>query len=230
VFEAEHGMTVMRNCVYVIPNKKVMTIEDGRLILSEKSHLKGPNTAIDIFLNSLAEDQKDKAIAIILSGTGTDGTRGIQAVKQAGGLVLTQDPVTAKFDGMPNSAINTAAVDFILPPELMPGEIYNYVQIPETTLLDNQDIKEHLLTDIFGTVHKQTGWDFHFYKQPTLVRRIVRRMGLGGFKNLEHYVEHLHDSPEECTALSRDFLIGVTKFFRDDRPIRLSSTRYFPTL
>src|SRR4028118_1474028 len=121
-------MLVKHNCVYVIPNKKLITIRHGKLRLTEKNAGNAPNTAIDTFFQSLAEDKGSKAIAIVLSGTGTDGSRGIHAIKSKGGLVVVQDPATAKFDGMPNSAIATGQTDFILPPELMPGEIMSYIQ------------------------------------------------------------------------------------------------------
>lgn len=105
VFEAGNDMMIQQDCIYIIPNNKTMTVRHGKLRLADKSIVKAPNTAIDIFLQSLAQDKKDKAIAVILSGTGTDGTKGIEAIKENGGMVMVQDPATAKFDGMPNSAI-----------------------------------------------------------------------------------------------------------------------------
>lgn len=125
VYEATHETLVEKNCIYVIPNDKLLTVSQGKLQLGVKNFEKSPNTAIDTFLLSLAEDQGAKAIAVILSGTGTDGTRGIEAVHQGGGMVLVQDPITAKFDGMPNSAIASGYVDYILSPELMPEQIFN---------------------------------------------------------------------------------------------------------
>jgi two-component system CheB/CheR fusion protein len=116
VVEAQHQMTVEKNCVYVIPNDKLLTIKEGKLQLAEKNFEKAPNTAIDTFLKSLAEDQGSKAIAVILSGTGTDGTKGIAAIQNAGGMVLVQDPLSAKFDGMPNSAIASDMSIIFLPP------------------------------------------------------------------------------------------------------------------
>jgi two-component system CheB/CheR fusion protein len=121
-------MLLMPNCVYVIPNKKHITVKAKRLRLTEKNVPSVPNNAIDVFFHSLAQDQTSCAIAIILSGTGSDGTKGIESVKKAGGMVIVQDPATAKFDGMPNSAINSGYADFVLPPELMPEEIFNYIR------------------------------------------------------------------------------------------------------
>src|SRR5688572_26466113 len=149
VQEAQDGDEVQRNCVYVIPNKKIMTISKGRLKLEDKVMDKSPNTAIDSFLFSLAKDKKHRAISVILSGTGTDGTKGAEAVKEAGGMVMVQDPVTARFDGMPNSVIAAGCADFILPPELMPGEIYNYIREAPLQSLRNGKLDEGLMEEIY---------------------------------------------------------------------------------
>ncbi|HYF33588.1 MAG TPA: chemotaxis protein CheB [Chitinophagaceae bacterium] len=215
VFEAAQGMPVQKNCVYVIPNNKIMTIRDGSLRLVDKVPEKTPNTAIDIFLQSLAEDRGSSAIAVILSGTGTDGTRGAEAIKAAGGMVLVQDPCTAKFDGMPNSAIASGSADMILAPELMPEEIYGYLQETPIHILNKGKIDEGKLEEIFRLVYKQSGHDFHFYKTPTIIRRLFRRMSHKGIKNLDQYIAYLQEHADEPKALSKDFLIGVTKFFRD---------------
>jgi two-component system CheB/CheR fusion protein len=230
VYEAEDGMPIEKNSVYVIPNKKLLTVRKGKLQLLEKSAVKGPNTAIDSFLYTLAEEKGKQAIAIILSGTGTDGTKGIEKIKQAGGMVMVQDPVTAKFDGMPNSAIGSENVDFILPPELMPAEIYEYVKIKLPGDPKDTEFEDHLLADIFALVHHSTGWDFNFYKKPTIFRRIQKRMITGGFKKVEDYVQHLHNNADECRELSNDFLIGVTKFFRDKAAYEVLEKEVFPEL
>src|SRR4029078_9487196 len=142
-------MLVEKNCVYVIPNNKLLTIENHRLQLGNKNFEKAPNTAIDTFLRSLADDQGSKAIAIILSGTGTDGTRGIAAIQDAGGMVLVQDPISAKFDGMPNSAIASGNVDYILTPELMPEEIFNYIKERPIRLVGGGKNPENLFSPTF---------------------------------------------------------------------------------
>lgn len=215
VFEAEQDMPVHKNCVYVIPNNKLMTIKAGKLRLADKVSDKSPNTAIDIFLHSLAEDKGADAIAVILSGTGTDGTRGIESVKSAGGMVLVQDPCTAKFDGMPNSAIASGNADMILAPELMAEEIYTHLQETPIHILNKGKIDENLLEEVFRQVYRHSGHDFHFYKTPTIIRRISRRMTHKNIKKLEDYVIYLQQHAEEAKALCKDFLIGVTKFFRD---------------
>ncbi|HEY0676732.1 MAG TPA: chemotaxis protein CheB, partial [Chitinophagaceae bacterium] len=230
VFEAEQDMTLQKNCVYVIPNNKLMTVSGGKLRLMDKVPDKAPNTAIDIFLNSLAEDKGPDAIAVILSGTGTDGTRGIEAIKNNGGLVLVQDPCTAKFDGMPNSAISSGNADMILAPELMPEEIYTHLQETPIHILNKGKIDENLLEEIFRLVYRQSGHDFHFYKTPTIIRRISRRMSHKGIKKLEHYVNYLRENPEECKNLCKDFLIGVTRFFRDPAAFEILYKDVFPNI
>jgi two-component system CheB/CheR fusion protein len=137
VFEAANDMSIQQDCVYIIPNNKLMTVSKGRLKLGDKSLIKAPNTAIDTFLHTLAIDKKDKAIAIILSGTGTDGTKGIHSIKESGGMVIVQEPATAKFDGMPNSAIASGNVDFILPPHKIYEELFNYVHEEPVKVLEN---------------------------------------------------------------------------------------------
>ena len=230
VFEAEHDMQVQRNCVYVIPNNKLMTIRDGRLRLSEKSVDKGPNTAIDTFLFSLAKDKGGYGIAIILSGTGSDGTRGAEAIKRAGGLVLAQEPTSAKFDGMPNSIIGSGNADFILPPQEMPEEIFEYIRELPIHVLNNGKIDERILEEIFRVVYKESGHDFNYYKTPTIIRRIARRMLTNDLKRLEEYLTFLKGHPQEAKILAKEFLIGVTKFFRDPDAFDMLYNEVFPEI
>jgi len=214
VREVEEDMAVENDCVYVIPNNRDIIIEKGRLRLMQKPVEKAPNTAIDTFLFSLAKDKGREAICIILSGTGTDGTRGAGAIKKAGGMVMVQDPETAKFDGMPRSAISSDNIDYILAPEFMPGEIFNYIQDLPLHVF-NGKIEEHLLPEVFKLVQENSGQDFHHYKSPTITRRIAKRMAQFNFKTLEEYLALMRQNPEESKLLAKDFLIGVTRFFRD---------------
>jgi two-component system CheB/CheR fusion protein len=214
VREVEEDMAVENDCVYVIPNNRDIIIEKGRLRLMQKPVEKAPNTAIDTFLFSLAKDQGRQAIAIILSGTGTDGTRGAGAIKKAGGMVMVQDPESAKFDGMPRSAIASDNIDYILAPEFMPGEIFNYIQDLPLHVF-NGKIDERLLPEVFKLVQENSGQDFHHYKSPTITRRIAKRMAQFNLKTLEEYLDLLRQNPEEGKLLAKDFLIGVTRFFRD---------------
>ncbi len=230
VVEARHEVPVEKNCVYVIPNNKLLTIREGELQLTEKNFEKAPNTAIDTFFKSLAEDQGAKAIAVILSGTGTDGTKGIAAIQHAGGMVLVQDPISAKFDGMPNSAITSGYVDYILSPELMPEEIFNYIkERPVRVTIDGQP-DESLLPEVLKLVEKNCQYDFYNYKTPTILRRIGRRMIHLGYKKFADYLDHLRNAPEECKILGKEFLIGVTKFFRDRAAFDILRDEVFPEI
>ncbi|WP_216629441.1 chemotaxis protein CheB [Taibaiella lutea] len=215
VFEATNDMMLQRNCVYIIPNKKLMTIRGHKLKLVDKIKDKTPNTAIDTFLVSLARDKKEKAIAIILSGTGTDGTKGIEAIKETGGMVLVQEPETAKFDGMPNSAITSGNADFILPPSRMHEELNNFIYPNVASFLETESLDDALLEELFKLVSESSGQDFNLYKTPTITRRIGRRMAAVGIAVFDDYVKFLKENPQEVKLLAKDFLIGVTKFFRD---------------
>ncbi|WP_232336599.1 chemotaxis protein CheB [Mucilaginibacter aquatilis] len=215
VFEAEENMSLHPNCVYIIPNNKLMTVSHNRLKLANKQQDKSPNTAIDTFLFSLASDKKEKAVAIILSGTGTDGTRGIEAIKENGGMVLVQEPETAKFDGMPKSAITSGNADSVQPPSQMPDELFGYMRQQPIKIFEGGYDNEGLLNKLFQLVHHQSGHDFNLYKTPTIIRRITRRMEHNKISNLESYVEFLRQNDEEVKLLGKDFLIGVTRFFRD---------------
>lgn len=215
VFEAANDTTVEKSCVYVIPNNKFITIRGDKIFLEEKGALKAPNNAIDVFLYSLAREKGENAIAVILSGTGTDGTKGIEEIKRCGGLVIVQDPQTAKFDGMPNNAINSGNVDFVLAPAEMYEEITNYSEPKVADIQLEKTVDDELLQKVFLLIHRAAGFDFNYYKTPTIVRRLQRRMMRGGFSDIRSYVRRLEEDPEECRQLGRDFLIGVTKFFRD---------------
>lgn len=215
VYEAENNSVVEKSCVYVIPNNKLITIKGNKLFLEEKRSLKQPNNAIDVFMRALAREKNDCAVGVILSGTGTDGTKGIEEIKKRGGLVIVQDPATAKFDGMPNSAIQSGNVDFVLTPSAMHDEISNYTQQKITDIQLERTIDDDLLQQIFLHIHRAAGFDFNYYKTPTIIRRIQRRMLRGGFHDISAYIRQLEEDPEECKQLGKEFLIGVTKFFRD---------------
>lgn len=215
VLEATHDLELFRDRVYIIPNKKLMTIKGNKLKLADKVKDKLPNTAIDTFLFTLAQEKHDRAIGIILSGTGTDGTKGVEAIKERGGMVIVQDPETAKFDGMPKSAITSGNADFILPPAKMCSEVINYITQIQLPRLQPEGQQSDMLNKLFSLVLKQGGLDFNLYKTPTLLRRIYRRMAAASIPTLEDYVGHLEQEPAEVDLLAKDFLIGVTKFFRD---------------
>lgn len=218
VFEAEDDMALQRNCVYVIPTKKIMTVKNGKLRLHDKNKSALPNTAIDTFFESLAEDKKECAVGIVLSGTGTDGSRGIESIKEQRGIVVVQDPITAKFDGMPNSAIATGFADLILPPEMIAEELIEYVNEGPLakSFHDLSQKDENIVRDILSLIKEITTHDFSHYKRPTINRRLAKRMAEKGIKSLQEYHARLSEDSDEVKKLSKDFLIGVTKFFRDE--------------
>lgn len=217
VLQAENDMTIHPNTVYLIPPKNNLTLQGGRLHLTEFVH--GMlNHPIDVFFTSLAEEQKERAIAVVMSGTGSDGTSGIKIVKEHGGLVIVQKPESAKFDGMPRSAINTGLADFVLSPEEIVDEILNFSSYP--TIIRPQE-KEVLFSDeetfsrIYAILKKVSGIDFSNYKRTTVLRRIERRMVVTHSTGLSDYVRLLAENGEEADILVKEILIGVTNFFRD---------------
>ena len=213
---AEDGMEIEAGAVYLIPRKKNMTVYKRKLFLTEQEH--GLNLPIDIFFQSLAEDLAERAVGIVLSGTGSDGTRGIRAIKEAGGLVIAQDEEDAKFDGMPRSAISTGIVDFVLTARQMPQELQDFVtgnvrlstSGPQARLGGSSEI-----TKVFMLIKRKTGVDLSFYKESTILRRLERRMSVNQIHDVPQYIQFLEQSPGEISTLFKEFLIGVTKFFRD---------------
>lgn len=230
ICDAEEGMTVKENQVYMISNKDYMTIENGKLIMTRKEGRKGPHMTINTFFNSLAADKGNKAIGIILSGTGTDGGIGIEAINKAGGLILVQDPTTAKYDGMPSHAISTGFFDAILRTESMPKYIEEYVQKQLEKPAPDTKHKEISLQDVLDLIKEQLPNDFSDYKHPTIQRRIKRRMAYGNFNSLNQYITFLKSNSEEMESLAKDFMISVTKFFRDKEAFDLLEKDIIPQI
>jgi two-component system CheB/CheR fusion protein len=231
VHRAEDGMWVEPNAVYLIPPNKNLRLFHRRIILSVQDRdTRGINLPIDIFFRSLAEDQGSKAIAIILSGTGSDGTSGIRAIKEELGMVMVQAEETAAFDGMPRSAIATGLVDYILPPEEMPIQLLTYLKHPFTAK-DNAGsmlTDEDGLTRIFALLRESNKIDFTYYKPTTIIRRIERRMAVNQIHDLNDYVRFLESYPIELNSLHKDLLIGVTSFFRDPEAFENIYKNYLP--
>lgn len=212
------GMRVEANSIYLIPPKKELIISGCRLLLSDKDPELGLTLPIDIFFRSLAQDAGERAVGVILSGTGSDGSRGIHDIKAAGGFVIAQDLDSAKFDGMPKSAIATGDVDLILRPDQMPAALLSYIDHPAaaaSTVLPN----DPALLDGFGAIcqllRKSYDIDFSYYKRTTVARRVQRRLLMNQITDLEEYVARLRNDTHELNMLYKDLLIGVTKFFRD---------------
>ena len=223
VCQAENRMAVEPDTVYLIPPKKYMTIKDGRLILSEAPG--SLNHPIDAFFASLAAEKREHSIAVVLSGTGSDGTNGVKMVKEHGGLVIAQAPESAKFDGMPRSVINTGLADFVLSPEEIAEEILNFSNTPvllrplrgDSLLTDDDSLfsEEETLSHIYTILKNASGIDFTYYKRSTILRRIERRMLVTHTSSLPEFARLLGDSQEEVNTLVKEILIGVTNFFRD---------------
>jgi len=219
VYEVEDGMKVQPNCAYIIPPARDMAFLNGSLHLLEPSAPRGLRLPIDFFFRSLAQDQQERAICIVLSGTGSDGTAGLRAIKGEGGMTMAQEPSTTEYDGMPRSAIATGLVDYILPPDKMPAQLIAYAAHaygkrlrPVTPTIGKS---EDALKKIFILLRAQTGYDFSQYKQSTIGRRVERRMAVNQIEGPEEYLRYFQQTPIEASALFRDLLIGVTNFFRD---------------
>lgn len=234
IFQAEDGMKVLPNCVYLTKPDKNIAILHGKLQLIEPAERRGLRHPIDFFFHTLAEDQGENAIAVILSGTGTEGTLGLKAVKGEGGLVIVQDPNTAKYDGMPRSAIATDMVDYVLPVEKIPEMLLKHVRHPHTKLLKKPESPAGNFPDalqkIFILIRNQTGHDFSHYKPNTIIRRIEKRMTLHQLENVANYVTYLRDNPSEVNILFKELLIRVTRFFRDPEAFELLKKNILPDL
>ncbi|QPC95938.1 chemotaxis protein CheB [Mesorhizobium sp. INR15] len=222
VVQVEDGMRVEPNRVHIIVPAKTLLICGGILRLVEPEEPRGQRHPIDKFFSALAEDQKAKAIAIVLSGAGSNGTAGLADVKQAGGMCIAQDPKTAKFDSMPRHAIASGSVDLVLAPEKMPEALlryarHSYVHAPRPEMAEGPgtDGSGPGLDDVLTLLHARAGHDFRQYKHNTLSRRVHRRMGLAQMEKLDDYLALLARDTEEAGALVKDLLIHVTAFFRD---------------
>ncbi len=233
VAHAEDAAVARPDHVYLIPPNHNLSIEGGRFRLERQSREHGINLPIDLFLKSLAIDQRDRSVAVILSGTGSDGTRGIRAIKDQLGLVLVQDPASAAFDGMPNNAISTGLVDFVLEPAQMPDKIVGATSAGTAAplALDSAAEKHRgQLASVFGELRRRTRVDFSHYKSSTILRRLQRRMTMSQQQDIGSYVSLLKNDPGEVDRLYHDLLIGVTSFFRDPEAFALLRETHLPEL
>lgn len=230
VFEVTDGIRVQRNCVYVIPPAFDMAYLNGTLQLLEPSEPHGKRLPIDFFFQTLAQDQHEYAVGVILSGTGSDGTQGIQRIKDEGGIVLVQAPETTEYNGMPNSAIATDLVDYILPPEIMIQQLIAFSEHIKKSEKDLIPASKNMLDKIFILVRAQSGHDFSQYKPNTIYRRIERRMGIRQIEAISSYVKFLQQNADEVDALFHDLLIGVTNFFRDPEAFLSLKEKIIPKL
>jgi two-component system, chemotaxis family, CheB/CheR fusion protein len=234
IIKVEDGMPVEPDTIYLIPPRKNLSVFHGKLILEDQGIRNRIILPVDIFFRSLAVDKEKKAIGVILSGTGSDGTLGTRAIKEAGGMIMVQDEATAKFDGMPRSSISTGLVDYILPPADMAEAIVNYTRHP---FLKKKSGDDEMIADegdslsrIMLILRDYCGIDFSYYKENTIVRRLERRLNINRFDNLDDYIRLLANSEKEKDVLYRELLIGVTRFFRDEEAFGMLKSAVIPKL
>src|SRR6185312_14319378 len=232
VVEITDGMTAERNRVHIIPPNGTLTIERGVLRVETP---RGQINTIDTFFRSLAEDQQENAIGVILSGSGSDGALGIKVIKEHGGLTLAQASLSSRFESMPDSAVATGLVDFVLPVEDMPAKLVEYAkhlaELRERHSVETlrEDGRKHLVR-IYALLRSKTGHDFSRYKDSTFIRRVRRRMQIVQATTLPAYIEVLRKDPREIELLFRDLLIGVTHFFRDPASFDALTKQVIPKL
>src|SRR5262245_2226364 len=242
VKEVKDGMRVEPDCVYVIPRNTNMTIENGALRLSTREAPPGQHRPIDHFLRSLAVEKRDRAIGVILSGTASDGTRGLEAINAEGGITIVQDEKTAKYDGMPRSAINAGCVDFVLAPERIAEELAGLSQHYQGGAVEVARCEELLraykesgvgaesLDEILLLAHELDGVDLSHYQPSVIQQSITRRMTLLKLDGLNAYADYLCDHNEEAEKLYQDTLTGETGFFRDQETFDALKEKIFPEL
>ena len=231
VLEITDDIHLAQDHIYVIPSNKMLISSDGVLKLTERA--KKINLSIDVFFTSLAEVHKEFAIGVVLSGTGTDGTIGLKAIKEHGGISFAQDVESAAYNGMPQSAINSGVVDFILPPEKIPEQLLQINNTFQNTHFFNEEVPkddEAIFKQIISVIRLRSGVDFTYYKLPTLYRRIARRITITQKKNLTDYLKYFRADKAEQDALFQDILIPVTSFFRDPKTFQFLSNTIFPAL
>jgi two-component system CheB/CheR fusion protein len=234
IHRVSDGIEVHANAIYLIPPKKEMIISAGKLLLSDKEPGGGLTLPIDVFFRSLAQEAGPRAVGIVLSGTGSDGSRGICDIHEAGGFVIAQDLESARFDGMPKSAVETGVVDLVLPPERIPSALMSFVKHPCA-----QDLADFLPSEgaalegidaVFQLLRKAYDIDFSHYKRTTVTRRVQRRLAMNQITDLAQYIERLRGDPQELNLLYKDLLIGVTKFFRDREAFERLEREILPEL
>jgi two-component system CheB/CheR fusion protein len=234
VQEITNNVRVEPNQVYVIPSNKLLMANDGRLELSPRGPKNEKNMPIDVFFTSLSEVHQGHAIGVVLSGTASDGTLGLKAIKDHGGFTFAQEPPSAAFAGMPQSAIDAEVVDFILTPEEIPLQVAKLSETFRNGLtIDKDDVKstkEEAFRQLIALLRVRKGTDFTYYKQTTIRRRIIRRMGLNKIENVHDYLTYFRENIAEQDLLYHDLLIPVTGFFRDPETFKVICESVFPDL
>lgn len=213
VIEVQNGMRIKPKTIYMTPENTDIYVKGNKLYLKTIVQSFGPKPSVNYFLSSLAQSFGERSIGVILSGTGSDGAYGIRAVKAEGGITIAQSPATAKYDGMPLSAINTGKVDLVVPIEKLGEEIQSIITSIDKKL--ELSLDDRILQQVYRILFEEHGVDFSLYKKNTLIRRIERRLSALKIDSLKEYIEILEETENESTMLYHDILIGVTSFFRD---------------
>lgn len=235
VKQAQDRMKILPNRVYVIPSNKELALRQGSLYLLDPEAPRGHRLPIDFFFRTLADERRERAIGVILSGMGSDGTLGLRAIKEHAGLTLAQDPAEAKFDGMPRSAIDAGVIDIVAPSNDLPRRIVDFLQFAPVLSATEVSTTENMtqktgLDKIVVLLRARSGHDFSLYKKSTLYRRVERRMGVHQLKRIADYVRYLREMPQELDILFKELLIGVTSFFRDPDAWAILRDHAFPLL
>jgi two-component system CheB/CheR fusion protein len=232
VFQVKDRTAVAPNCVYVIPPNKSMSILKGVLFLFQPIEIRGLRLPIDFFLRSLADDQQEHGVGVILSGMGSDGSAGIRALKEKNGIVMVQEPTDAKYDSMPRNAIDAVLVDIVAPANELPAKLSAFLKhLP--VVKSNMEIEvrdQSALEKIIILLRIHTGNDFSLYKKNTIYRRIERRMSIHKIDKILSYVHFLQENPKEVDILFKELLIGVTTFFRDAAVWEKLEETVFPSM
>jgi two-component system, chemotaxis family, CheB/CheR fusion protein len=235
VKEVTNGMTVEPNQVYVIPPNATMSISNHTLQLGPRTESRGVHMSIDHFMRALAEEQGNRAIGVILSGSGTDGTAGLAQIQAQGGVTFAQDEESAKYDSMPRSAVASGGVDYVLSPKAIARELARIARHPYLAPTSTSEIAELATSEsglsvVFQLLRKTTGVDFTHYRKTTILRRIQRRMVVHKMEKMQDYVKYVQTNPAEITALCQDMLIDVTSFFRNQRVFDALKSHVFPAI
>lgn len=235
VIQVKDKTKVQANHVYVIPPNQHLVMSDDHILVSKNAQVEDRRAPVDIFFRTLANSHGPRAICVILSGTGANGSMGLKRVKECGGAAFVQNPREAEYNEMPRNAIATTMVDDILPVAEIPGKIIAYklnlgsVEIPVESEKRAEE-QQHALREVFTHLRLRTGHDFSNYKRPTLLRRIERRINIRSLNSLQAYATYLQHNPDEVTALLKDLLISVTNFFRDKKAFDILEQEVIPAL
>ncbi|MBC7000398.1 CheR family methyltransferase [Cytophaga sp. FL35] len=232
IFTADQDQVIRPNCIYLNKRNKNLGVKDGKFVLLKKAPKEHLNLPIDILFKMLGQEYQDKSIGVILSGTGSDGSRGLRDIKEGGGTIFVQEPESAQFDGMPKSAISTNLVDYVLSSGNIADKVFNFVNHEIVLEVDGEEeaYDEKSYQAILFEIQKKTGINFKKYKPNTLLRRLAKRLSLHNINSLEDYLAYLKKKEEELEIIKQEFLIGVTNFFRDQEAFQILKESVIPRI